>query len=137
MHLRRAVLLMAVIFVTVGIVGALVPVPEERAADKPPRPAPSAAGAAPVKTLSLRYPAPEKTPQLRVDAGSHVILQVASSEPGQVTVQALGLAGEAEPRTPARFDLLATRPGRFTVAFVPAAGGEARTVGTLAVVGTE
>jgi hypothetical protein len=128
---------MALIFVTVAIVGALVPVPRERTAGEPPRPAPNAAEAAPVKTLSLRYPPPREAPHPRVDAGSHVVVQVTASEPGQVTVQALGLVGAAEPETPARFDVLASRPGRYVVAFQRAAGGAARTVGTLTVVGIE
>jgi hypothetical protein len=137
MHLRRAVLLMGLILVTVAIVGALVPVPRERSARQAPTPSPSPSEAAPVRTLSLRYPPPERAPRLRVDAGAHVVLQVAASEPGEAIVDALGLVGAAEPETPARFDLLASRPGRFTVAFRPAEGGTARTVGTLTVAGTE
>jgi hypothetical protein len=66
-----------------------------------------------------------------------VVLQVAASEPGQATVQGLDLVGAAEPATPARFDLLASRPGRYVVAFQRAAGGTARTVGTLTVASTE
>ena len=130
-------MLMAVILVTVAVVGALVPVPRERTAGEPPRPAPGAAEAAPVKTLSLRYPPAAEPPRLRADAGAHVVLQVAASKPGQATVDAMGLVGSAEPDTPARFDLLASRGGRYTGAFQPADGGPARTVGTLTVAGTE
>ena len=138
MHLRRAVLLMGVILVTVAIVGALVPVPRERTArEAPPAAPPVAAERGSVRTLSLRYPPAERPPRLRVDAGPHLVLQVAASEPGEATVRALDLVGAADPDTPARFDLLASRPGRFTVAFEPAAGGTARTVGTLRVTGTE
>jgi hypothetical protein len=137
MHLRRAVLLMAVILVVVAIVGALVPVPRERTRAEAPRPTPGGAAVAPVKTLSLRYPPREGAPRLRVDANSHVVLQVATSVPGQATVRALDLVAPAEPDTPARFDLLATRPGRYPVAFQPAAGGATHTVGTLTVAGTE
>jgi hypothetical protein len=135
MHLRRAVLLMALIFMVIAIVGALVPVPRERVARVAPRPAPlpHPAPGAPVRTLSLRFPAPSAPPRLRVEGDSHVVLQVATSEPGQATVDPLGLIAPAEPDTPARFDLLATRPGSYPVEFEPAAGGPARTVGTLTV----
>jgi hypothetical protein len=137
MHLRRAVLLMGLILAVVAIVGALVPVPRERTADTPSPPPPRAAGPAPVKTLSVRYPPPREAPRLRVDEGAHVVLQVAASEPGQATVEALGLVGSAEPETPARFDLLASRPGSYEVAFAPADGGTTRPLGTLTVAGAE
>jgi hypothetical protein len=137
MHLRRAILLMGMVLLVVAIVGALVPVPRERNAGEPPRTTPRGAAAGPVKTLSLRYPPAEDAPRLRVEADAHVVVQVATSAPGQATVGALDLVAPAEPDTPARFDLLATRPGSYAVAFQPAAGGAARTVGTLTVAGTE
>jgi hypothetical protein len=137
MHLRRAVLLMALILLVVAIVSALVPVPRERTAGDAPRATPGTAATAPVKTLSLRYPPAEEAPRLRVDAGAHVVLQVATSAPGQATVPLLDLVSAAEPDTPARFDLLATEPGRYPVAFQPAAGGPPRPVGTLTVTGTQ
>jgi hypothetical protein len=137
MHLRRAVLLMAVILVVVAIVGALVPVPRERSAGEAPRAAPGADSAAPVRALSLRYPPKGDAPRLRVRAGTHVVLQVGTSESGQASVKALDLVAPAEPDTPARFDLLASRPGRYPVAFQPAAGGAVRTVGTITVASSE
>jgi hypothetical protein len=137
MHLRRAILLMAVILLVVAIVGALVPVPRERTPAEAPHATPGGAAAAPLRTLSLRYPPRERAPRLRVDADAHVVVQVATSVSGQATVQALDLVAQAEPDTPARFDVLATRPGRFQIAFQPAGGGAARTVGTLRVAGTQ
>jgi hypothetical protein len=130
-------LLMALILVVVAVVGVLVPVPRERSGPEPPRPAPADAASAAVRTLSLRYPPAGNAPRLHVTAGTHVVLQVATSQPGQATVEVLGLIAPAEPDTPARFDLLATRPGSYAVAFQPAAGGATRTLGTLTVAGTE
>lgn len=137
MHLRRAILLMGLILLVTAIVGALVPVPRKRGAREAPNPGPGAAAATAVRTLSLRYPPAPQAPRLRVDANSHVVLQVTTSEPGQATVDSLDLVAPAEPDTPARFDLLATRPGSYPVAFQPAAGGPKRTLGTLTVTGIE
>src|SRR4051812_19487588 len=137
MHLRRAILLMGLILLVTAIVGALVPAPRDRSPVEAPRPQPDGAGAAPVRTISLRYPPAQEAPRLRVDADSHLLLQVTTTEPGQATVGPLALVAPAEPHTPARFDVLAPQPGNYPVAFQPAAGGPARTVGTLTVTGTQ
>jgi hypothetical protein len=137
MHLRRAILLMGLILLVTAIVGALVPAPHDRTPAEAPLPAPEGAGAARVRTISLRYPPAQQAPRLRVDAGSHVLLEVTTNRPGQATVGPLDLVAPAEPHTPAHFDVLATRPGSYPVAFQPAAGGSVRTVGTLTVAGTQ
>ncbi|MFL5781640.1 MAG: hypothetical protein ACJ760_10040 [Thermoleophilaceae bacterium] len=137
MHLRRAILLMGLILLVTAIVGALVPGARDSSPVEAPRPAPEGAGAAPVRTISLRYPPAAQAPRLRVDADSHVLLQVITTQPGQVIVGSLDLVASAEPHTPARFDVLAPLPGRYPVAFQPAAGGPARTLGTLTVIGAQ
>jgi hypothetical protein len=137
MHLRRAILLMGVILLVTAIVGALVPAPREQTRPEAPRPTPGGTAGAAVRTISLRYPPAAKAPRLRVTADSHVVLQVTTSEPGQATVGSLNLVASAEPDTPARFDVLATLPGSYPVAFQPAAGGPPRRVGTITVTGTQ
>jgi hypothetical protein len=134
-HLRRALLLMGVILMVVAIVGALVPVPSQRGGREPAAPPAGSSAARPVRTIALRYPPAAAAPRPRVAAGAHIVLQVGTSEAGQATVAALSLVAPAEPSTPARFDLLASRPGTYPVAFQPARGGAARTVGTLTVRG--
>ena len=67
-----------------------------------------------------------------MSTGAHVLIEVAASAPGEAAVPALGLVQPAEPDTPARFDLLAGRPGSYDVTFDPAAGAPAR-VGRLEV----
>jgi hypothetical protein len=135
MHLRRALLLMALVLGVVALVEALAPVPRERAATTEPRaPAAPPPTSAPVRTLTLRYPPPKRVPRLRAATGAHVVLQVATSAAGQATVGGLGLVQAAEPATPASFDLLVARPGTYPVAFDPAAGRRA-TVGRLVVGG--
>ena len=56
--------------------------------------------------------------------------------PGDVVVDALGLRQTADPRTPARFYLLAQPAGRYPVEFEPLLGGR-RVIGHLAFVGPE
>jgi hypothetical protein len=133
-HLRRALLLMAVVLFAVAIVQALAPAPRERSVSGGPAAVPGPVVAEPVRTLKLRYPAPRTPPRLRVTSGAHVVLQVSTSAPGQVSVPVLGLVQAAEPATPARFDVLAAREGTYTVTFEPSAGGTA-TLGRLVVGG--
>ena len=135
MHLRRAVLLMALVLGVVALVEALVPVPRERRAAEPgiraPLPAPAPRGGA-LRTLRLRYPSPRRVPRLRVAAGAHLVLEVATSTAGLASVARLDLVQAAEPGTPASFDVLIAQPGTYAVAFDPAVGGSA-VVGRLAV----
>jgi hypothetical protein len=137
MHLRRAILLMALVLGVVALVEAVAPVPRERrATGEPTAPAapPSPRAGARVKTLELRYPAPKTAPRLRVAAGAHVVVEVRTSTAGEASIAGLGIVQPAEPATPARFDVLAERAGTFPVAFQPAAGRPA-TVGRLVVAG--
>jgi len=55
-------------------------------------------------------------------AGEAATLEVAVDEPGTVEIPDMGLSAAAEPVTPARFDVLATRPGRYELLFTPAGG---------------
>jgi hypothetical protein len=54
-----------------------------------------------------------------VIAGQAAEVYVEVDRPGQVVIPDLGLSAAAEPLTPARFDVLVTRPGRYEVRFVP------------------
>jgi hypothetical protein len=136
MHLRRAVLLMALVLGVVALVEALVPVPRERRGGEPAvRPQlaePSPRAGAALRTIRLRYPSPRRVPRLRVAAGAHLVLEVATSTAGLASVARLDLVQAAEPGTPASFDVLIAQPGTYAVAFDPAVGGSA-VVGRLAV----
>ena len=55
-------------------------------------------------------------------AGAAATVEVAVSEAGTVDIPDLGLTAPADPVTPARFDVLATRPGRYPLLFTPAGG---------------
>jgi hypothetical protein len=125
-------LLMALVLSVVAIVGALAPVPRERAASDRPIAPPAPRSAAPVRMLELRYPRGAKAKPVRLTTGTHVVIEVATSTPGQAVLSGLGLVQPADPDTPAHFDILATSPGSYDIGFDPAAGGAAR-VGRLVV----
>jgi hypothetical protein len=134
MHLRRAVLLMALVLGVVALVEALVPVPRERRATGEPATPRAPRPSAPLRTLAVRYPAPKRVPRLRAAPGAHVVVEVSTSVAGEASIGGLGLVQPAEPATPARFDVLVGRPGTYAVAFEPAAGRPA-TVARLVVAG--
>jgi hypothetical protein len=55
------------------------------------------------------------------------------TQAGQVRIPDLGMSASAEPLTPARFDLLVERPGRYRLVFTPAADNASEAAGTLVV----
>jgi hypothetical protein len=132
MHLRRALLLMALVVFLVSVVAALAPQSRDRGTgaggDLPPAPVASP----PVRTIELRFPARGEARRVRVATGAHVVLEVATTQSGEASVPALGLVQPAETTTPAQFDVLAERPGSYDVSFDPAAG-EPAVVGRLVV----
>lgn len=69
----------------------------------------------------------------RVIAGRHLIVTVAARRPGQVELVGLGRLSAAVPGTPAVFDLLIERPGRYEVVFTPATSRAERRIGSLLV----
>ena len=132
MHVRRAVLLMALVLAVVALVEALAPVPRERRAEPQAPPVPPPRAGATTRTIELRYPLRAALPRTRVTAGAHVVIEVATAAAGEASVGGLGLVQAAEPNSPARFDVLADRPGSYRVDFAPAAG-RAAAVGRLVV----
>jgi hypothetical protein len=131
MHLRRALLLMALVVFLVAAVGALVPRPRETGGGGAALPPAPVAGA-PLRTVELSYPHRGEPRRLRVVTGSHVVVEVGTTQSGEATVPGLGLVQPAEISTPARFDVLVDRPGTYDVTFDPAAG-EPAVVGRLVV----
>jgi hypothetical protein len=129
MHMRRALLLMAVVLLAAAAVQFLVPAP--RTSDRPARdtrPArpPTPAAVARNETVHLRYPPAKERPSRSVPRGTHLILHVAARGTGQVEVPGFGLVQAVEPGTPVLFDVLASRPGRYDVVFQPVVGRSVR-----------
>jgi hypothetical protein len=123
-QIRRVLLLFALVLGLSALVASIAPPPEDR--EEEPREAPAVENAAPaiapasvsLSALSARARPPTK----RVRVGSRFTLEVAVPAPGDVVLEDLGLRQTADRLAPARFELLATPPGRYEVAFLPIQG---------------
>jgi hypothetical protein len=137
-HLRRALFLFAIVLGVAALVASLSPPLEERRNDttpaEPTESAPPSATAtpAPEPSTALEFDA-SKNASKRVRTGQAATVRVAVDEPGSVTIPGLGLTAPANPRTPARFDILASRPGRYEIVFSPAGGTDMEDAGRLVV----
>ena len=139
MHLRRALLLFALVLGLAALAALLSP-PGRKREDRTPvapgeglpelSPGPSAGGPA-----RLRFSDEGKPERRSLRAGRPAVVTVRVGEPGQVELDGLGLSAPAEPLTPARFDVLTDRLGRYRVRFTAAGRTRAETVGVLRVVG--
>jgi hypothetical protein len=131
-HLRRALLLFALVLGLTALAASIAPAPKQPA---PAGTTPAAAPAArPVEDASLYFRAPVRrrggAPSRRVAPDAHVTVVVAAREPGQAEIPRLGLTEALTPSTPAEFDLVASDAGRYDVIFMPTDGRPAH-VGTL------
>jgi len=141
-HLRRILLLFAIVLGLAAIAASVSRQPQESSerAERPPEPpateaeeAPSVSpGSAPTSTVELTFRA-ERERSRTLDSGqpAHVFVEV--EEPGLVEIPDLGLSSPAEPLTPARFDLLVSEPGTYRIVFTPAAEDAAEPAGVLVV----
>lgn len=143
MHVRRALLLFAIVLGMAALAASLSRPREERA--QPTDTAPSTAGAdsptlAPAPGSSgldaLVFDA-ARDQRRKLELGVAATVEVEVDEAGQVEIPLLGLSGSAEPLTPARFDVLPPDEGAYEILFTPASGDEARPAGTLRVVAPE
>ena len=139
MHLRRAVLLFALVLGLAAVATAVSGSrPEQAAEQRSPRAVePPASSAAPAPEgrgqAHIRFRPGDAVRVRRLRVGRPASVTVEVNHPGHVEISGLGLAAPAEPLTPARFDVLPSQPGRFDLRFTPA--GELTTVriGTLSV----
>jgi hypothetical protein len=134
-HLRRALLLFAIVLGTAALVASLsrpVEDAQERQAPRDPRPATAAPAPAPNPPEELSFDAVMDESQ-RLRAGRAATLEVSVTEPGNVEIPGLGLSAPAAPLTPARFDVLPARPGDYAILFTPAAGEGSEPAGKLVV----
>ena len=138
MHVRRALLLFAIVLGLAALTASLSRPGEEdpEAPDGAQQRADHAsrvAGSCPSPPEELAFDAAEDD-VLELDEGRPATLEVSVDEAGQVEIPLLGLSASAEPLTPARFDVLPSESGRYELTFTPAAGDESRPAGTLDVV---
>ena len=143
MHLRRALLLFAIVLGLAAVAAAVSRPGDDGSDGDGASTSPSSEGAPTVESGTTVSPHPDaEAAQLRfaigsgakrVAAGRPATVVVEVDEPGQAHIEGLGLTAAAEPLTPARFDVLVESPGRYPISFTPAAGGESREAGTLVV----
>ena len=136
-HIRRALLLFAIVLGMGALVASFSRPAEERSSTEPseqPRRAPATAEPAPVDTpprpVSFNAASEERR---RVPASRAATLEISVDQPGSIELPGLGLTASADERTPARFAIFPTRPGRYEILFTPANGDESRPAGTLVV----
>lgn len=130
MHLRRALLLFALVLGLTALATAIAPTPKP--ADQPAvAPPPSRPPVPQPTTVTFRAPvAPRVPPTKPVKPDARVILLVEATEGGQVEIPKLGQLATVADGDPASFDLLDIPVGRYDVLFEPALGAPAR-IGTL------
>src|SRR3954452_2317239 len=125
MHLRRALLLFAVVL-GVAALAASLSRPSRNADQSEPAttsvlpelsPVPPPRGPA-----DVRFAEDGRHQRATLRSGRAATVTVEVKKPGQVKLQGLGLSAAAEPLTPARFDVFADDPGRHEVRFDPVSG---------------
>jgi len=133
-HLRRAILLFALVLGLTALAAAVSPTRDD------PEPATSPALASPGESFLPRNltfePRESGVPRVKpARSGEHIVVTVPSDEGGIVTIPLLGRTDSVSPAAPARFDLLAPGPGRYDLMFEPSGtsglSAEPRRVGTL------
>jgi hypothetical protein len=136
-HLRRALLLFALVLGLTALATSISPSPRSTAprAPSPPAAAPhgatSAAGIPGVRNLAFHAPPGRRAPAVQAVAGQHLLVSVSSTLAGQASIPALGRTATVQPGTPATFDLVLPASGRYDVLYTPALGGASRRVGTV------
>jgi len=131
MHLRRALLLFALVLGLTGLAASIAPPPEQgkdEHVEAPPAPSPQAAREQ--RTLTYRAPVRDKPVERRERPDARILVEVRARRPGQASIPALGRVENVTDLAPARFELLAPAPGRYDVLFEPTDGAPER-VGTL------
>lgn len=143
-HVRRALLLFAIVLALAAIVASVSQSPEESGERESPPPARSGLEDAPRPTVSPgTATAPVVARELvfdaardqtrRLDAGQPATVLVEVDEPGLVEIADLGLSAPAQPLTPARFEVLTSDPRRIAITFTPVQSNTPDEVGTLVV----
>jgi hypothetical protein len=145
-HLRRALLLFAIVLGLAAIAASVSRPRDDRseravpASDVPPPTQTEEAPTVSPGSADAREPLAQVTlddadrePRRRVPAGQATTVLVEVEQPGQVEIPDLGLSAPGDPLTPARFEIFESESGVHEVLFTPAAGDESREVGTLAI----
>jgi hypothetical protein len=131
-HLRRALLLFALVLGLTALAAAISPAPDTKDA-LPQAAVPSRPPFRDVE-FAVRPAGNVKPAAKRARAGEHLLVSVAAPEGGEVTIPKLGLTESVALDAPATFDILAPSAGRYDVLFATSSLDEPRRVGTLVTV---
>jgi hypothetical protein len=130
-HVRRAILLFALVLGLTALAAAVSPSRTTNQTTVSPA-APLPAGVVVPRTVA--FDARTKTARTRrATPGEHVLISVASSQGGLATIPQLGRTGSVSPDAPAQFDVLAPSSGRYDVMIQVSGSSEPRRVGTLVI----
>jgi hypothetical protein len=143
-HLRRALLLFAIVLGLAAIAASVSRSPDESSesdsqpavqsgSENAPEPSVSPGNATPTAGVKELVFDAARDQTRRVDAGQPATVLVEVDEPGLVEIANLGLIAPAEPLTPARFDVPARNPERLAITFTPVDGDTPNDAGTLVV----
>jgi hypothetical protein len=137
---RRALLLFAIVLGMAALAASLSRPQEQRTDTEaresgPPtvRPGPGSEeepAAAPAAAVEL---VASEDDSARLEAGRAATVVVHVDEPGTVEIPSLGLTGQADRFTPARFEVLPVEPDTHEVLFTPADGDIGEPAGRLVV----
>ena len=131
MQVRRALIAFVLVFAGVTVIASIAGPRDE---DDPPEPSLPEVRRSPLEglTVAFRHPVEEAPPVRNVRGGTRVVVRVQAAIAGDVEIPGLGLSTPVAPGTPAVFDILAERPGRYDVVLRSIAG-ERTQLGSLAV----
>jgi hypothetical protein len=133
-HLRRALLLFALVLGLTALAASLAPPPaqDDQPSTQTGPPPPTEVSDPGEQRVGFHFPPTGHKPATRrVAAGRPVVVFVASTQAGQATIPLLGRVGSITPEDPARFDLLLSEDSSYDVRFTPATGGPSRRLGKL------
>jgi hypothetical protein len=133
-HLRRAILLFALVLGLTALAAAVSPSRDNSNTAVAPAPATPAGSTLPRNVTFA--PRPSGVPRTKsVRTGQHILVTVPAREGGIVTIPLLGRTATVSPAAPAHFDLVAPPRGRYDLMFEPSGSSglsaEPRRVGTL------
>jgi hypothetical protein len=143
-HIRRALLLFAIVLGLAAIAASVSRSPEESGesdsqpavpseTEQVPSPSVSSGDAAPVSGVRELVFEADRDQTRRLEAGQPATVLVEVDEPGLVEIADLGLSAPADPLTPARFEVLTSDPDRLEITFTAVEDDLAGPAGTLVV----
>jgi hypothetical protein len=143
-HIRRALLLFAIVLGLAAIAASVSRSPEESGesdsqpaapseAEQLPSPSVTSGDAAPVSGVRELVFEADRDQTRRLDAGQPATVLVEVDEPGLVEIADLGLSAPAAPLTPARFEIPASDPDRLEITFTAVEDDLPTAAGTLVV----